>query len=70
MIQLNNSIYEIRLQMFRYGGNFVRQLASCLGAADIENQQRIIAAFPEIMERYDGLATQAAEQQPELAKES
>ena len=56
-MNLDNSIYEIRLQMFRYGGSFVRQLASYFGAADLENQARLIAAFPEMMERYDGLAT-------------
>jgi hypothetical protein len=65
-MKLENSIYEIRLQMFRYGGNFVRQLASCIGAADLENQGRIVAAFPEIMERYDALATLEKKEQPEL----
>lgn len=65
-MKLENSLYEIRLQMFRHGGAFVRQLAQCLGVADLENQEKIFAAFPEIMERYDSFATMERKDQPKM----
>ena len=52
-----NSLYDIRLQMWRKGGEFVRSLSQTLGAADPDNRERLMAAFPEIIAKYDSLAT-------------
>ena len=52
-----NSLYDIRLQMWRKGGEFVRSLSQTLGAADPENRERLMAAFPEIIAKYDNFAT-------------
>ncbi|MFO0202637.1 MAG: hypothetical protein ACK528_05855 [Alphaproteobacteria bacterium] len=64
--KLENSIYEIRLEMWRRGGTFVQDLSRCFGSADLENQSKLIAAFPEIIERYDAFATVTKRQQQEL----
>jgi hypothetical protein len=40
--------------MRRYGGNFVSKLADALIAADPSNTDRLLAAFPDIVERYSG----------------
>lgn len=61
-----NSLYEIRLEMWRRGGEFVRQLSKTLGAADLENQAKLVAAFPDIIARYDGFATVTKREQAEL----
>jgi hypothetical protein len=52
-----NSLYDIRLQMWRKGGEFVKCLSQTLGAADPDNRAKIMAAFPEIITKYDALAT-------------
>jgi hypothetical protein len=52
-----NSLYDIRLQMWRKGGEFVRHLSQTLGAADPENREKIMDAFPEIIRTYDTFAT-------------
>jgi len=52
-----NSTYDIRLQMWRKGGEFVRSLSQTLGAADMENRRKLMDAFPEIIEKYDNFAT-------------
>ena len=65
-MKLENSMFEIRQEMFRHGGSFVRQMAMMLGHADIENQQRAVDAWPEVFERYDALATLAKQQNPQL----
>ena len=38
--------------MRRNGGSFSVKLADCLAAADPSNRQRLLDAFPEIIERY------------------
>lgn len=68
-MKTENSIYEIRLEMWRRGGEFVRSLSQTLGKADIENKKRLINAFPEIVARYDAFATIAKKAQPELETE-
>jgi len=50
------TLHEIIAQMELRGGNFVQKLAAAMRAADTENLERIKAAFPEIIERYDALA--------------
>jgi len=35
MKQLDNTMFEIRLAMFRYGGSFVRKLAELMSVADL-----------------------------------
>ena len=36
----------------RQGENFAVKLADCLAAADPVNRQRLLDAFPELVERY------------------
>lgn len=43
--------------MWRKGGEFVRHLSQTLGAADPENREKIMDAFPEIIRTYDTFAT-------------
>ena len=52
-----NSLYDIRLQMVRKGGESERALALALGLLDPDNRAKIMAAFPEIITKYDALAT-------------
>lgn len=42
----------IQHNMERYGGSFVKALAVAMRKADADNLQRIVEAFPEIMEKY------------------
>lgn len=65
-MKLENSIYDIRLQMWRIGGEFVRALSVAMGKADLEKQAKLVEAFPEIFERYDALATLAKKGEPNL----
>jgi hypothetical protein len=44
--------------MRRYGGNFVSKLADALIAADPSNTDRLLAAFPDIVNKYSGAAFQ------------
>ena len=48
-----NSISDIRNEMYMLGGSFVQQLATLMRVADYENSAKLIAAFPDIFERYD-----------------
>lgn len=38
--------------MRRYGGNFVSKLAEAMVAADPANFERLVTAFPEIVQKY------------------
>jgi hypothetical protein len=38
--------------MRRYGGNFVSKLADALIAADPSNTDRLLAAFPDVVNKY------------------
>lgn len=38
--------------MRRYGGNFVSKLADALIAADPSNRDRLLAAFPDVVNKY------------------
>ena len=40
--------------MRRHGGNFVSKLADALIAADPSNTDRLLAAFPDVFEKYSG----------------
>lgn len=53
---MSAALHETLFQMDKYGGNFVRKLADAMRAADPENLERIKAAFPEIIQRYEALA--------------
>lgn len=65
-MKLENTIHDIRMAMWKYGGSFVHQLSNLLSVADLENQDRIFKAWPELFERYDALATSDKAKQPEL----
>lgn len=39
-------------RMRRFGGHFCTQLANTAAAADPGNRQRLLAAFPELFEKY------------------
>lgn len=47
---MNNSIFVETLQA--YGGSFVKRLAAALSVADPKNFERLINAFPELIEKY------------------
>ncbi|MFZ9326514.1 MAG: hypothetical protein ACO24H_03505 [Polynucleobacter sp.] len=38
--------------MRRYGSNFINKFADTLVAADPENTQRLLDAFPDLVEKY------------------
>ena len=63
---MQNTIYEIRLQMWQKGGEFVRALSQTLGKADLANHAQLIKAFPEVFEKYDAFASKAKLEQPEI----
>jgi len=65
-MKLDNTLFDIRLQMFRKGGSFVRKLAELVAVADIENQAKLIEAFPDIFERYDAFATSDNKSEPQF----
>jgi hypothetical protein len=65
-MKTDNTLHEIRLEMWRRGGEFVRSLSQTIGKADIENRERLLAAFPEIVERYDAFASLSKKEQLEL----
>jgi hypothetical protein len=44
--------FKLVENMRRYGGNFVSKLADVLIAADPKNAERIMEAFPDIVEKY------------------
>tara|TARA_X000001382_G_scaffold112166_1_gene89311 strand:+ start:99 stop:272 length:174 start_codon:yes stop_codon:yes gene_type:complete len=48
--QFHSMIGTIRRN--KRGGNFAVKLADCLVAADPINRQRLLDAFPELVERY------------------
>lgn len=56
-MKLDNPIHEIREQMELRGGSFVQQLSKLMRYADKENLACLLAAFPRIMETYDGFAS-------------
>jgi hypothetical protein len=65
-MKTDNTLHEIRLEMWRRGGEFDRSLSQTIGKADIENRERLLAAFPEIIERYDAFASLSKKEQLEL----
>jgi hypothetical protein len=58
-MKLINPLYNIRQAMYVYGGSFVSKLADLLAVADVENAAKLIEAFPDIIARYDAMATSA-----------
>lgn len=56
-MQLCNPLHLIREQMALRGGDFVRNLAILMRHADKENMAKILDAFPEIITRYDAIAS-------------
>lgn len=38
--------------MRRFGGNFCSRLADAIAAADPGNRERLLSAFPELLQRY------------------
>lgn len=48
--------YCMRRAMQVYGGSFVKKLAECFAAADSQNTAKLLAAFPEYVEKYLKLA--------------
>ena len=51
--------------MHKYGGGFVQALAECFIRADAKNLERLIAAFPEIVDRYTVIAQAKLDPDPE-----
>ncbi len=48
----SNDFYILTETMRRYGGGFCTKLADAICAADSTNKQKIIKAFPELVEAY------------------
>jgi hypothetical protein len=48
----DTELFQMRAAMNEFGGSFVRGLSVALSRADAENTQRILAAFPELVEKY------------------
>jgi hypothetical protein len=44
--------FQLTEAMIRYGGGFYQKLAAAMRSADAGNFQRILTAFPEILEQY------------------
>jgi hypothetical protein len=44
--------YILTETMSRYGGHFCKKLADAIRVADGTNKQKLINAFPEIVENY------------------
>jgi len=51
--------WDVVEAMRTYGGSFVQALAVCFQRADVENQYRLKAAFPELWSEYQELAVKA-----------
>ena len=47
-----DELLPIMLAMETYGGSFVQNLAKAMFCADSDNLQRIVNAFPELIEKY------------------
>ena len=45
-------LYHLTETMTKYGGKFVSSLANALRYADPANRQRILDAFPDLVQRY------------------
>jgi hypothetical protein len=51
--QLSSSDYQIFTEaLYRFGGNFCANFADLIRAADQTNRAKLIAAFPELVEKY------------------
>ncbi len=57
---LRHNHHEIVRSMLNYGGSFVNAFARAWQAADMENKERLQAAFPDLFERYDAFPTLGA----------
>ena len=52
-IQLtNDQTYRLCEVMRKYGGHFCTKFADLLSVADASNRQRLLEAFPELVEKY------------------
>ena len=52
-IQLNNEqTYKLCETLRKYGGGFCTKFADLLSVADQSNRQRLLSAFPDIIEKY------------------
>ena len=58
LAQANHKAAKI---MERMGGGFASALAVAYFRADLDNQARILGAFPELFERYRRMARELAE---------
>jgi hypothetical protein len=51
--QLNNDqTYRLCEVMRKYGGHFCTKFADLLSVADASNRQRLLEAFPELVDKY------------------
>jgi hypothetical protein len=48
----SDDFYILTETMRCYGGHFCAKLADAICAADTSNKQKILIAFPEIVEKY------------------
>ena len=52
MSYTNAEIFLAASNMEAFGGSFASYIGSALLQADSDNLQRLVAAFPELIERY------------------
>jgi hypothetical protein len=57
MVTMENDIFEVLAAMEKFGGSFVRTLASLYRLADGQNQARLRHAFDEYFTKYDAMST-------------
>lgn len=60
-------LHRIIKYMRRYGGSFVKALATLLEAADEQNTQRILRTWPEYIAKYQKMAHEDWEKNETLA---
>jgi len=53
-----NLKYWLSTAMRTMGGSFVRSLGDCIAKSDDDNYQRILATWPEYIEKYMPIAEQ------------
>lgn len=52
MTYTNAEIFLAATNMKTFGGSFVSYIGSALLVADSDNLQRLVTAFPELIQRY------------------
>lgn len=60
MVVTHDEVLEMADAMRTYGGGFVKALAECFVRADEEQLQRLVGAFPDLVQHYKEVAANIA----------